>query len=237
MNCLALMLASVFFAPAAAAEGEDADVEAVSYLMGGASLFDLEDINDAIEPLGLPDVGDWAGTFGAGGDLWLKRLLLGHQLTVGIMAAQTSDNVEVRFGTAYWMAHTGINVLPRSMESLKLFPQIGIGVGLMGLKINANEFDFDQITAVGSQPDPLWQVHFLMEFGGGFDYTFSLPKLPVGIVLGTRVGYLLQIPDSDAWIRNGVEFDNGPEQRLTSLYIQGIIGVKRTVKWCKAKCR
>jgi hypothetical protein len=231
-----LMLVGAILAFPATDEGKVGDVEAVSYLMGGASLISLDDLNDAIVPLGLPELGDWAGTFGAGGDLWIKRLMLGHQLTVGIMAAEQADNVQAQFGMAYWMAHSGVDVLPRSVESVKLFPMIGIGVGLMGLKVNADEFDFSEIRNVSAQPDPLWQVHFLMEFGGGLDYTFSLPRLPLGVVIGTRVGYLLQIPESDAWIRNGVEFDNGPEQRLSSLYIQGIIGLKRMARWCKAKC-
>jgi hypothetical protein len=234
---VAVVLAGAMLAFPANGDGKVGDVESVSYLMGGASLIDMEELNEALEPLGLPDVGDWAGTFGAGGDLWIKRLVLGHQLTVGIMNAQTANNVEVRYGMAYWLAHGGVNVLPTTMESVKLFPLVGIGVGLQGLKVNANEFNFSEIQDVPAQPDPLWQVHFLMSFGGGFDYTFNLPRMPLGLVLGTRVGFLLQIAESDDWIRNATEFDNGPEQRLNSLYIQGIIGLKRTAMWCRSKCK
>lgn len=211
-------------------------VPLVRYAIGGAGLFDMDKVNGRLENLGLAELGSWATTVGVGEDLRVERLIVGHQFAVGLWPGQVVAGRQTRFASAYWLIQAGVEILPRAVRVLELYPLVGTGAGVVALTVNPQEQDFSRLLEAPATTEPILQVHYLLSVAAAFDYTLHLPGLPPALVVGARVGFVLQVTEYDEWWRNGTILDDGPKQRLNSLYLQGVVGLKRWMKWRRRRC-
>jgi hypothetical protein len=185
----------------------------------------LNESLDELTPSITDEVSSWSGDVGFGSHMRINRIILGHQLYMSLWQHMFDEAQRTTFYSWVWTFDAGFNVLPPDMfPNLQVYPRVGLGAGLMRLHVREDEAPWDTYLSREATQDPLWQPAFLFDFSAAADYTFSLPVLYKDILLGLRVGFLLQPGQSSDWYSNGVQFENGPDQTLTSLYIHGVIG-------------
>ena len=211
-------------------------VPLVWYAAGGASLFNMVKLNERLDRLGFAELESWAGILGLGEDLRVGRVIVGHQFTVGLWPGEVAGGRQTTLTTVYWRIHAGVDILPHAVRSLELFPLVGTGAGVIALTINPETRAFDQLLQAPAPAKPIGQIHYLVSVGAGLDYTARLPFPFPAPTLGARVGFVLQVTDYDDWWRNGTRLGDGPKQRLNSLYLMGVVGIRRWMKWRRRRC-
>ncbi|MBD3391067.1 MAG: hypothetical protein GF418_03340 [Chitinivibrionales bacterium] len=207
------------------------DLHGGHYFTVGGTMLDLENVNDAITPDGFHSISDYAVQIGGGLNWRARRLLGGAELFGYVSQKEERGTTYTKLYGIGSRMNIGFNVLPES--PFLLYPQFGLGLGGLGVRLGNDEVDFDQAVAAPINNISLWQRTFVLEPGMGFEY--RIPKKRPGkfLALGLRAGYAFDVSDRDDWRSDWVDITSGPDLRASGPFLRITIGKSYTRKWGK----
>ena len=200
------------------------------YFYVGASMLDLDKLNEALGAHNYPEFSNRLVSIGGGGHAFMNRLVLGGQ---GQALVGKSTDVNIA-GTAYkgtlsaGIGFFDIGFLLTPPRRLKVYPMLGIGgAGLELAIVEKQPPSFDQVLEHPNRSTRLSTGMFLLNFALGVDYMVATRARRAccagGIVLGVEVGYTLT-PVATGWTADEIEISGGPDAGLNGPYVRFKIG-------------
>jgi len=202
------------------------DVINAGYFSGGLQFIDIEQLNDYLDENLIDEFPSYGAVLNFGKFMSYKRLVTTGELNLIFWESSHSQN----FSTGMWggsiITNIGFNVFDYTMP-VRLYPLLGMGYGLMQLRRDEIVRSFDDAFLTQGVEVRLYQHTFLLNFGGGMDYTFNIKDIKK-LELGIRGGFLLDPVSHDSWIsQSGSEITNAPEISMTGGYLRIVFGLRR----------
>jgi hypothetical protein len=150
-------------------------------------------------------------------------------------AANTTNGIKAKYNQFQIYGRVGYNV--SDDQDMRLFPFVGLNLSQAMLRIrddrrtqNTSEFSSELLNSTSSKT--LWNPRAGFEFGGGFDYLIGVKDKRVdnytihrSIPIGVRVGYYLQVSDSNWRIDDNYKLNNGPNNKQSNIFVNVNIGL------------
>jgi len=150
-------------------------------------------------------------------------------------AANTTNGIKAKYNQFQIYGRVGYNV--SDDQDMRLFPFIGLNLSQAMLRIrddrrtqNTSEFSSELLNSTSSKT--LWNPRAGFEFGGGFDYLIGVKDKRVdnytihrSIPIGVRIGYYLQVSDSNWRIDDNYKLNNGPNNKQSNIFVNVNIGL------------
>lgn len=150
-------------------------------------------------------------------------------------AANTANGIKAKYNQFQIYGRAGYNV--STHEDMRLFPFVGLNLSQALLRIrddkrtqNTSEFSSELLNSTSSKA--LWNPRVGFEFGGGFDYLIGVKDKQVdnytihrSIPVGVRIGYYLQVSNSNWRIDDNYKLNNGPNNKQSNVFVNLNIGL------------
>ncbi|MFW6254272.1 MAG: hypothetical protein ACOC41_05015 [Chitinivibrionales bacterium] len=193
-----------------------------SYFSFGGSRKDVKDLNQGLGNAELPDISENNISAGIGMDAVYGRFVHSMGLDVLFWDEGNQGNLETDLTGFYGRMAFGFDIF--SKERFRLYPQIGLGLGALRLRINSENVGFEEALTGPSQTSEFWQMGVLLGVSLGGSYTFGIDKRDKNIVLGFRGGYWHDPSSRSDWFYEYADVQNGPEAGFSGPYAKLTIG-------------
>jgi hypothetical protein len=162
---------------------------------------------------------------------------------IGATPTSTADganNLKAKYNQFQFYTRAAYNLSKSS--NYRVYPFVGINLSEAMLRIEdraktqaTSDFSTELLTSSASKT--LWNPRFGIELGGGFDYVIKLKEKQMdcytiqrNIPIGFRIGYYLQVTDSNWKIDNNYNLNNGPNNKQSNIFATLNIGLGYAVK-------
>ena len=225
-----VVVASVLFTTASQSQGlgqRTQGVGGMGYSMFGRGTLDIDALNSRLERKGYSSVSESFFTTGGGGHwIFSNKLIIGGEIHTLLGDDATSGNYRSSVSVSYGFFDVGYSIYSR--RQLSLSPFVGVGGGVMNLKIREKPtpLSFDDVLDNPERSVELWTGGLLLSFAVGLDYLLTLSEDEEGrggLVFGVRAGYTLS-PFKNGWVMDDVELSGSPEMGITGPFIRLIFG-------------
>jgi hypothetical protein len=194
-----------------------------AYISVGSAHIATDRLDDRLQALGYPKLGQSVGSGGIGGYRTLNmHWMLGAEITGVSTPRKTMGTSE--FGVAGGYATLGLGYMKQVSPRVRIYPRLGLGAGGITLWIEtADTVPFD---AVLTNPQPVSSSQRLLSRDGGVvDLGIGAEFLPKGwFLIGVRAGYLAaSFGDSNWRMQNGTA-TNGPAASIAGPYLRVMLG-------------
>ncbi len=193
----------------------------------GAVMTDIEDINTQMESRQLPKISDNGLSLGIGMSGINSRFINITGLEAIVWGEGDRGNRETHLAALVGRTSFGYDLLPS--KRLRLYPYLGLGIGVMRLRINQENISFDDAISEQSPTRNFLQLGALIGGGVGLSYTFGIDGNKRNIVLGLRGGFWYDPTAGNDWYIKRADVQNGPDAGFTGPYATIIIGRELSV--------
>jgi hypothetical protein len=195
------------------------------YFTPGYLMYSLEDFNNYFAPSAFAPVKDNGISFGGGGSLFVRNIVLGGEGHNILTKKASSSLLNAQLKTGWGMFQVGYIVLAK--KGLLVYPKLGIGgyTHELTLKEQLGSTTFDTITAGNysgsmlTRRGMLGSVEANVDFMPGFDESSG-----GGMAFGLAVGYQMALTEKD-WEAQGTLVTGGPSINPSGLYVRLRIGL------------
>jgi hypothetical protein len=168
---------------------------------------------------------------------WLFEDGLGGTFTSD---SKNANNLKVLYNQFQFYTRAGYNV--SKSTNYRLYPFLGLNLSEAMLRVqdnqrtqNTSDFSTELLNSTSSKT--LWNPRLGLELGGGFDYVIKLKEKQMdcytiqrNIPIGFRIGYYLQVTDSNWKIDDNYNLNNGPNNKQSNIFVSLNIGLGYAVK-------
>ena len=220
-------MTAVLSLPLWAQPGGKKVIGGVSYGIGGAALFDLDNLNTHLANMGMKGFDEGVITMGGGGDFQYCRLIIGGSGHGYLGKSVTDGGFETEISGSFGMFHLGF--VPFMGKTFRLYPLIGLGGGEIRLKRIeiVEEGPFDDLYAAPPMNAEFSVSSLLFDAGLGLDFMIVIGENNRGyggFVLGVRAGYIFSLFTGDWYLMDETKLTGGPEAGLNGPYIRMVFG-------------
>lgn len=168
---------------------------------------------------------------------WLFEDGLGGTFTSD---SKNANNLKVLYNQFQFYTRAGYNV--SKSINYRLYPFLGLNLSEAMLRVQDNQrtqstSDFSTELLNSTSSKTLWNPRLGFELGGGFDYIIKLKEKQMdcytiqrNIPIGFRIGYYLQVTDSNWKIDDNYNLNNGPNNKQSNIFVSLNIGLGYAVK-------
>ena len=199
----------------------------MGYSMFGTSTLDIDALNSRLKSKGYSGISDGFFSVGGGGHAIINnKVIIGGEGHTLLGDKVTIEKYESSVTVGYGFFNLGYILY--SLNQLRLYPLLGIGGGVMNLKIREKpvSLSFDDVLDDPEKSVELSTSGFLMSFAVGMDYLLLLggdESGRGGLVFGFRAGYTLS-PFKSGWQLDEKEISDAPEMGITGPFIRMTFG-------------
>lgn len=168
---------------------------------------------------------------------WLFEDGIGGTFT---SSASNNNNLKALYNQFQFYTRAAYNL--SQSNNYRVYPFVGINLSEAMLRIqdrartqSTSDFSTELLNSTSSKT--LWNPRFGVELGGGFDYVIKLKEKQMdcytiqrNIPIGFRIGYYLQVTDSNWKIDDNYNLNNGPNNKQSNIFVSLNIGLGYAVK-------
>jgi len=194
------------------------------YFIIGQNTFDISNLNSALILKNYPSLSDKFLSIGGGGYGVVKKLLIGGEGIASVGNTLTNNNYKLTSMGACGFFNLGY-VIHRK-NNLIIYPAIGIGGGIISLKISdTSQTTFDTILNTPQRNVELIKGAFLGKISLGSDWQIKpSPDAKPSLIIGCRIGYIFPFIKSE-WMTEEVKLTNEPEIGFAGPFIHFTVGL------------
>ncbi len=192
------------------------------YVGASSAWLSLSGFNTFLNSQGLSSFPEQAWTIAFGGYKDYDRLVMEHTFSIRIWGFNRNGPLRTTLVAADLTGNTGFNTLPPQWPA-SLYPYVGLGVGMNALYVRDDSKTFSQMLASTEPNSYSWEFTPLLNLGLGSNYLLLSPDKTMGLALGLRAGFLVDLYYTKRWISDGVYITDIPSISQTGAYVRLII--------------
>jgi hypothetical protein len=193
------------------------------YISPGMSWINSGNLNGYLMSLGYSRFQEQAWTLSLGKYRDWNRLVMEHHILARILGDNLNGTLRSSLGYGEIIFDGGFNVLPPEM-SLDLYPYLGIGAGLAWMNFRNNTKTLPQLLLSTEPNSFLMQATPLFDLGIGSNYLLGHKDGTMGLAIGLRIGYLVDLNAGKRWYSDMTAVSGLPSIMQNGAYIRLILG-------------
>ncbi len=198
------------------------------YVGLGASLADLDELNERLDDFGFPAIEDYSYSLSAGFFSIRWRIMTGFQLMSFFWPVASGDDAVSQLHNVSGTFQLGVNVLPDGW--LRLYPYVGAGLGWTWLRLREESASFEQALNDEIENTRLSQYAVPLKAGVGVDFAFgACPETGRNRFVGLQVEYIFDPSGESKWRAQDVSLSGDPDMSMS--------GVRATVTFGRTRVR